>query len=70
MRNNYSNFHVKNIAVPDGMTGFEFYRQKDIAMANDVDCALMIWDGKSRGTLCNIRDMERLGKEVRVIRYE
>ena len=66
VRNNVGAYHVKHIKAK-GLSGFEFYRQKDIAMANDADCALMLWDGKSKGTRCNTEDMERQEKPVTVI---
>ena len=65
-RNNTGGFFVRHIAVPNGCTGFEFHRQKDIAMAEDADCGLMLWDGKSRGTAANIADLRAMGKEVNV----
>ena len=68
-RNNIGGFGEKHIKA-DGLTGFEFYRQKDIAMAKDADCGLMLWDSKTKGTACNIRDMREMGKEVLVIRYD
>ena len=61
-------FPIRHIAVPEGITGFAFYRQKDIAMAQDCDAAVTLWDGETRGTRCNIADMERLGKPYTVIR--
>lgn len=67
-RNNVGGFNEKHIKADD-LTGFEFYRQKDIAMANDEDCGFMLWDSKTKGTACNIRDMREMGKEVLVIRY-
>ena len=67
-RNNIGDFNEKHINA-DVLKGFEFYRQKDIAMAKDADCGLMLWDGKTKGTACNIRDMREMGKEVIVIRY-
>ena len=66
VRNNAGAYPVKHIDA-EGLSGFEFYRQKDIAMANDADCALMFWDGKSKGTRCNTEDMEGQGKPVAVI---
>lgn len=67
-RNNLGSFPEKHIPA-EGMSGFQFYRRKDIAMAKDADKGLMLWDGKTRGTLCNIEDMRTMGKEVRVIMY-
>ena len=70
VRHNTGNFPVKHIIVPNDVSGFGFYRWKDIAMANDADCGLMLWNGSSRGTECNISDMRKMGKSVMVISYE
>ncbi|MDR1101403.1 MAG: hypothetical protein LBL34_03500 [Clostridiales bacterium] len=51
-RNNIGNWQVENIPATGG--GFEFYAQKDLAMANSADYGFMIWNGKSKGTLNNI----------------
>jgi len=67
VRNRIGDYPVKHIAVPEGLTGFAFYRQKDIAMAQDCDAAVMLWDGKTRGTRCIIEDMQRLNKPCTVI---
>lgn len=53
-RNNIGHWPVKSIPVPSSVRGFDFYRQKDVAMSIDADCGYMIWDGKSKGTLSNI----------------
>ena len=50
----------------EGLNGYEFYRVKDIKMAEDADFGLMIWDGKSRGTKNNIEEMKKRGKPMRV----
>ena len=65
-RNNVGRWPVKNIPVAPAARGFEFFRQKDIAMANDADIGFMIWDGKSRGTLCNILTLAEQWKRVLV----
>lgn len=68
VRNNAGNFAVK--LVPAGSEkGFDFYRQKDIAMANEADSALMFWDGKSKGTQHNISDMKAQNKPCTVILF-
>lgn len=69
VRHNEGDFPVKDIPVNRNINGFEYYRQKDFAMEKDADCALMLWDGKTRGTLCNIEDMKSLNKPVRIIMY-
>ena len=51
-----------------GLTGSEFHYVKDIQMANDCDQALMIWDGKSKGTAENFKRIKEMGKPFVVIR--
>ena len=65
-RNNIGHWTVKNVAVPSGTHGFDFYKQKDIAMANDANYGFMIWDGKSKGTLNNIINLVAQHKKVLV----
>ncbi len=66
VRHNAGGFPVRHITVPNGCTGFEFRRLKDIAMAEDADYGLMLRDGKSRGTAANIADLRTMSKEVKV----
>lgn len=68
VRCNEGGFPVVSVPAA-GKSGFEFYRQKDIAMSFDADHALMFWDGASKGTRCNIEDMVRQGKFTAVILY-
>ena len=63
-RNNIGNWMVQNVPVPDNVRGFDFYKQKDIAMANNADYGFMIWDGQSRGTLNNIINLIQQNKKV------
>ena len=67
VRQHVSSYPVKHISIPDGTEGFALNRQKDIAMVLDCDEAVMLWDGKTRGTCCNIEDMKRAGKPYTVI---
>ena len=53
---------VRHIPVLKHIRGFAFYRQKDIAMAQECDAAVMLWDGITRGTYCNMKDIRRLQK--------
>ena len=48
------------------MAVFDFYKQKDIVMAEDADYRFMIWDGQSRGTLNNIINLLQKDKKVLV----
>lgn len=65
-RNNVGGWKVKAIDVPTGLYGREYYEQKDVAMTNDCDFGLMIWDGKSKGTLNNIKRLIEAGKQCYV----
>lgn len=63
-RNNIGNWSVQSVAAPSHVRGFDFYKQKDIAMANEADYGFMIWDGKSRGTFNNILNLIAQDKKV------
>lgn len=65
-RNNVGNWNIKSVSVPNSVRGFNFYKQKDIAMANEADYGLMIWDGESRGTFNNIVNLISQNKTVAV----
>ena len=39
-------------------------------MALDCDAAVMLWDGKTRGTRCNIEEMQRMKKPYTVVQIE
>lgn len=59
---------VRGIAANGSVRGRALFTLKDKAMAQDADYGLMIWDGKSPGTLNNMREMAQLGKKFAVIR--
>ncbi len=63
-RNNIGGWNVRNVAVPSHIHGFDFYKQKDIAMTNEADYGFMIWDGESRGTLNNTINLIMQHKNV------
>ena len=65
-RNNIGRWRVTSVPVPEMAHGFSFYRQKDIAMANDADYGLMVWDCQSKGTLNNIVSLVLQDKPVAV----
>lgn len=65
-RNNIGNWQVKNIEVDKKLKGFDFYAQKDLAMAKQADYGFMIWNGESKGTLNNIINLIGDGKKVLV----
>lgn len=66
VRNNIGNWTVKNVPVESHIKGFDFYKQKDIAMADCADYGFMIWDGKSKGTLNNMINLIRQNKNILV----
>lgn len=65
-RNNIGNWNICNVPVPSYIKGFDFYKQKDIAMAKNADYGFMIWDGRSKGTLNNIFNLISQKKTVLV----
>ena len=67
-RFNIGEWDVRTVVLDPGLThGFAFWRQKDIQMEFDCDRAVMVWDGKSRGTWQNIVELTALGKECEII---
>ena len=63
-RNNIGNWQVENVNVDEKLKGFDFYAQKDIAMAKNADYGFMIWNGKSKGTLNNVINLILNNKKV------
>lgn len=63
-RNNVGKWPTREIAAAPGAKGFEFYAAKDRAMAEVASHGLMLWDGKSKGTLTNIVNLTRDQKPV------
>lgn len=61
-RNNLGNWRTRNIDAPKSSKGFQFYAAKDREMAREADFGLMIWDGKSPGTILNVLRLVRSGK--------
>lgn len=65
-RNNIGQWKVEKVVVEPGVTGFDFYATKDLAMAKEADYGFMIWNGKSKGTFNNIVNLIDLRKTVLV----
>lgn len=64
-RNNIGNWATVQVAPPPGVHGgFDFYAAKDQRMAETATHGLMLWDGESRGTLANVRNLIRAGRPV------
>ena len=68
-RNNFvTGAKVRSCAeAAKGLTRSAFHYVKDIQMTQDCDQALVVWDGKSKGTAENIRRVKEMGKPYRII---
>jgi len=67
IRNNIGSWKTRQIPNPENLSGRSRYQLKDKAMADDCDCGMMFWDGRSKGTKDNIEYMEALGKYYLVL---
>ena len=63
-RNNVGNWPTREVAAPRGARGFDYYSLKDRAMAEAAEYGLMLWDGKSKGTVNNVVNLSRDHKPV------
>jgi hypothetical protein len=66
-RNNAGGWPTHSVEPPRGSTGFAYYSAKDLVMAQEAKCGLMLWDGKSKGTLQNI--LKLIGAQKRALVY-
>jgi hypothetical protein len=65
-RNNVGGWPVRNIESKTKTRDFSYYALKDIAMSQEAKYGMMLWDGKSKGTLHNLRNMVDAGKATLV----
>jgi hypothetical protein len=63
-RNNVGHWPTREVRAPKGARGFDFYSAKDRVMADTAEYGLMLWDGKSKGTINNVVNLSREGKPV------
>jgi probable addiction module antidote protein len=61
-RNNLGTWLTHHVEAPNDAKGFQFYAAKDREMAREADFGLMIWDGKSPGTVLNVLRLAIAGK--------
>lgn len=61
-RNNAGNWPLREVEPPKGSRGYEVHSAKDREMAHEATIGLMVWDGKSAGTILNVRRVIRQGK--------
>lgn len=65
-RHNIGAWPTRIIEPPSDRKNFAYYAAKDSVMANEAKCGVMLWDGRSRGTLNNILNLIAAGKRVLV----
>jgi hypothetical protein len=63
-RNNVGQWPTHEVPGPKGARGFDFYSAKDRVMADAAEYGLMLWDGKSKGTINNVVNLSRDRKPV------
>jgi len=63
-RNNIGSWKINSIATNCRERNFSFYAAKDRIMASEATFGLMIWDGKSVGTLLNVWRLLESRKKV------
>jgi hypothetical protein len=64
-RNNIGNWKQRKVSSTAPDKTFDFYATKDRNMADDATVGLMLWDGKSKGTILNVlRLLKRQKKAV------
>lgn len=64
-RNNLGPWQTRSLSDLAGKKrDFEYYSTKDRAMARDANCGMMLWDGKSAGTLNSVVNLLSQGKKV------
>jgi hypothetical protein len=66
-RNNIGHWPIRNVEPPRNSRGFAYYAAKDLVMSQEAKCGLMLWDGKSKGTLNNMLNL--IGAEKRTLIY-
>ncbi len=63
-RNNVGQWKLRAVSTDKRVKTFDFYAEKDRLMTHEADIGLMIWDGKSTGTLLNVVRLLRQQKKV------
>lgn len=63
-RNNIGGWTTRSILAPKDAKGFDYYSIKDEEMTKESTVGLMLWDGKSKGTLSNVSRLLDQNKKV------
>lgn len=65
-RNNIGSWETRKIHADSSRKDFAYYAAKDVAMAHQAKCGVMLCDGRSKGTLHNILNLIGAGRKVLV----
>jgi hypothetical protein len=65
-RNNVGGWPWRTVPAGSARRDFSYYAAKDVVMAREAKCGVMLWDGRSKGTLHNILNLTRAGKKTLV----
>jgi len=65
-RNNMGKWKTRNVPSSRSKKDFKYYSIKDVLISEEADYGLMLWDGKSNGTLNNIINLCERHKKVLV----
>ncbi|HKQ88280.1 MAG TPA: hypothetical protein VJS43_16090, partial [Candidatus Acidoferrales bacterium] len=65
-RNNVGAWPTRRVEPPNERKDFAYYAAKDLAMSQEAQCGIMLWDARSKGTLQNILNLIGAGKRVLV----
>lgn len=63
-RNNVAGWPTHEVSASPGARGFSYYSTKDLAMVNEAEYGLMLWDCESKGTLNNAINLVHQKKPV------
>jgi hypothetical protein len=63
-RNNMGSWDTEKVTVDPKLKGRAFYTQKDKVMADVADYGLILWDGKSAGSINNVFELLKNGKKA------
>lgn len=65
-RNNIGSWPTESVRVDSSLRGRAPYTQRDAAMAAHADFGLVLWDGKSEGSLNNVFELLKQNKKAEV----
>jgi hypothetical protein len=66
LRNNIGNWPTEFVQSDLKSSGKDKFTVKDRKMAELADCGIMVWDGKSAGTLANVIDLLQQEKPCQI----